>query len=181
MLLSCVDATDCFPEQPWGWVGAASARGKGPAVACMETQSRTQYLIPGSWLTISVSYVNNCCEKKTIVLGRNWSKTAKLKRNRTVQWPPSCSVRDRTSWLYRISSIRFGVLRYGFVNTVKIALVQRSRTSLVFLSIGKFKFATLTSALESQYRQQTTRLWDSCLESIIQVTRCCVTWSQVKL
>jgi len=47
MLLSCVDAIQYFPGRPWGWAGAASARGKGPAVACMETQSRMQYLIPG--------------------------------------------------------------------------------------------------------------------------------------
>ena len=46
MLLSCVDATQCFPGRPWGWVEAASAWGKGPAVACVETQNRTQYLVP---------------------------------------------------------------------------------------------------------------------------------------
>ena len=39
--------TQCLPERLWSWVGSASARGMGPAVACMETQSRTQYLIPG--------------------------------------------------------------------------------------------------------------------------------------
>ena len=27
VLLSCADATQCFPARPWGWVGAASARG----------------------------------------------------------------------------------------------------------------------------------------------------------
>jgi len=27
VLLPCADATQCFPERPWGWVGAASARG----------------------------------------------------------------------------------------------------------------------------------------------------------
>jgi hypothetical protein len=35
---------------PWttrGCVKAASARGKGPAAACMESQSQTHYLIPG--------------------------------------------------------------------------------------------------------------------------------------
>jgi len=46
VLLLCADATQSFPERPWGWVEAASARGKGPAVACMETQSRMQCLIP---------------------------------------------------------------------------------------------------------------------------------------
>ena len=47
MLLLRADATQCFPGRPWGWVEAVSAWGKGPAVACMETQIRTQYLIPG--------------------------------------------------------------------------------------------------------------------------------------
>jgi len=47
VLLPCADTTQCFPERPWGWVGAASAQGKGPAVACLETQSWTQYLISG--------------------------------------------------------------------------------------------------------------------------------------
>ena len=46
VLLPCADATQCFYERPRGWVEAALARGKGPAVACMETQSRTQYFIP---------------------------------------------------------------------------------------------------------------------------------------
>jgi hypothetical protein len=46
VLLLCADATQCFPERPSGWVGAASAPGKGPAVACMETQSQTQHLTP---------------------------------------------------------------------------------------------------------------------------------------
>ena len=47
VLLPCDDATQCFPERPWGWVKAASAWGKGPAVACMEHKNWTQYLIFG--------------------------------------------------------------------------------------------------------------------------------------
>jgi hypothetical protein len=62
MLLSCVDATQCFPGQPWGWVEAASARGKGPAVACMETQKSDAVL--DSCSTICILFMKIVAKRK---------------------------------------------------------------------------------------------------------------------
>ena len=65
--------------------------------------------------------MNNCCKKKTDVLGRNWAKRPNYTKIALYGG-------------HRLSSVRYGVIRYGTVKTVKIALVRRSRTSLtVFL------------------------------------------------
>jgi hypothetical protein len=71
-----------------------------------------------------------CFIQLTVVWDRNWSQTTKLHQSRIVQWPASSTIQDRTSQLHRLSSVRYGVIRYGIVITVKIALVRRSRTSL---------------------------------------------------
>jgi hypothetical protein len=38
----------------------------------------------------------------------------------------------RTSQFHRLRALQYGVIRYGTVFTIKIALVRRSRTSLFF-------------------------------------------------
>jgi len=136
VFLPCADATQCFPEQSWGWVGAASARGlalpvqswpqkglsapntshfhlqhaplvcwrhtmlsrttrrlgrgasawqKGPAVACgkLKVGRSTWFLI------VNLYYSKAIVVKSTIILGWNWSQTAKLRSNLYCTVPPS--------------------------------------------------------------------------------------------
>ena len=56
-------------------------------MACMETQSRTQYLIP-----VQSFFINNCCIKQRNVIGPNWSQLANYGQNRTVRWHRPCMV-----------------------------------------------------------------------------------------
>jgi len=73
--------------------------------------------------------MNNYCKKKTIVVSRNWSQTAKLHQSHctvtTVLYGSRPYLSTRPSLF---STARHNTLRY--LNTVKIALVRIGRTSL---------------------------------------------------
>ena len=65
-------------------VGAASAQGKGPAVACMETQSRTQCLI-------SVQH-EKLLQKERFFWAEIGAKRPNFGQIRTVRWHRPCTV-----------------------------------------------------------------------------------------
>ena len=87
-------------------------------MACMETLKLDA--ARNSWLTISVLYMNNCC-KKTIVLGRNWSQTAKLRQNCTERFKAVLV----NSTVFVQYSVRYAVLRYGTVSKVNLAYLHK--------------------------------------------------------
>ena len=80
----CADATQCFPERLRGWVGPASARGKGLAVACMETQKSNAVL--DFW---SITIIAERKEKLWAEIG---AKRPNYCQNRTVWWHCPCTV-----------------------------------------------------------------------------------------
>ena len=99
---------------PWttlrlGW-GCISS-GEGPSCG-FHGNSKSDAILD-SWLAISVLFMNNCCKKKIIVLGRNWSQKAKLHQNCTLRWPPSCAV--KTVLVNSTVLVQYGTVLYGML------------------------------------------------------------------
>ena len=94
----------------------------GPAVACMEAQSQTQYLIPG-WYKI--------------VLGRNWSQTAKLRSKSYCRVAPSFYDLTPYFWPTLIWTVLYGVITVGTVITVKNPTLRRKCTGLSSMHLNK--------------------------------------------
>jgi hypothetical protein len=86
MLLLCADATQCFPERPWGWVGSASPRGMAQQWLAWKLKvGRSTWFLVDNMCFIH----KQSCKKKKFALGRNWSQ------NRTSRWHRPCTVWHR--------------------------------------------------------------------------------------
>jgi len=118
------------------------------------------------------SLVNNQCfiheqAKQIVVLGRYWSQRAKLHQTCTVLWSPSCTIWVCSSQLHRLSSVQYGVICCGTVNTVKTALVWRGHTSLITLTYLLLYLAISLGILQSLTLVASPSAFFLCLDLLV--------------
>jgi hypothetical protein len=97
---------------PWttlrlGW-GCISS-GEGPSSG-LHGNSKSDAVLD-SWLVMGISWII-IAKRKQLLWAEIGAKRPNY-TNRTVRWPLSCTVRDRTYQLDHLCSVRHGIIRYG--------------------------------------------------------------------